>query len=54
MDTPTFLQDMLTGWLQRVDRVPDIGVPTWRGLAEALRDETVGQNGVADEIEKNN
>ena len=54
MDTPTFLQDMLAGWLQKVDRVPEVGVPTWRGLAEALRDQIVAQNGVANEIERNN
>ena len=45
---------MLAGWLQKVDRVPEVGVPTWRGLAEALRDQIVGQNGVADAIEQNN
>ena len=53
MDSQTFLQDMLAGWLQRVDRVLEIGVPTWRGLAEALRDPRVGQNGVASKIEQN-
>ena len=54
MDTPTFLQDMLAGWLQRVDRVLMTGVPTWKRLVEALRDPRVGQNGLAHEIEQNN
>ena len=54
MDTPTFLQDMLTGWLQRVDRVLMTGVPTWWRLVEALRDPRVGQNELAHEIEQNN
>ena len=53
MDTPTFLQDMLAGWLQKVDRVLNIGVPTWRRLAEALRDPRVGQIGLALEVEQN-
>ena len=53
MDIPTFLQDMLAGWLQKVDRVLEIGVPTWRRLAEALEDPRVGQKGIAREIEQN-
>ena len=54
MDTSsTFLQDMLAGWLQRVDQVLKKGVPTWRRLAEALKDPRVGQNGLAREIEQN-
>ena len=53
MDAPTFLQDMLDGWLQKMDRVLEIGVPTWRRLAEALEDPRVGQNGLAREIEQN-
>ena len=53
MDAPTFLQDMLDGWLSKMDRVLEIGVPTWRRLAEALKDPRVGQNGLAREIELN-
>ena len=53
MDTPTFLQDMLAGWLQRVDRVLRTGIPTWTKLVEALKDPRVGQNGLAREIEQN-
>ena len=51
MDSQTFLQDMLAGWLQKVDQVQMTGVPTWRRLAEALKDPRVGQNGIASEIE---
>ena len=47
MDTPTFLEEMVAGWLQRVDRVEITGVPRWKRLAKALRDPRVGQNGVA-------
>ena len=53
MDTPIFLQEMLAGWLQRVDQVLKKGVPTWRRLAEALKDPRVGQIGLACEIESN-
>lgn len=52
MDSPTFLQSMLAAWLQRVDQVQQIGVPTWKKLVEALRDPTVGQNGISTNIEQ--
>ena len=52
MDTPTFLQDMLAGWLQGVDQVLQTGVPTWKRLVEALKDQRVGQNGLASKIER--
>ena len=51
--SPTFLQDMLAGWLQRVDQVQMTGVPTWKRLAEALKDPRLGQNGLASKIEQN-
>ena len=51
-DSTNFLQDMLAGWLQRVDWVLKTGVPTWRRLVEALKDPRVGQNGVANKIEQ--
>ena len=47
MDTPTFLEEMVAWWLQRVDRVELTGVPRWKRLAVALRDPRVGQNRVA-------
>ena len=53
MDTSsTFLQDVLAGWLQRVDQVLKKGVPTWRRLAEALKDPRIGQKGIASVIEQ--
>ena len=53
-DTPTFLQDMLAGWLQKVDYVVRAGVPTWRKLVQALKDPRVHQIGVASDIEQAN
>ena len=52
IDSINFLADMLAGWLQRVDQVQKVGVPTWRRLVEALRDPRVGKNGIASEIEQ--
>ena len=40
---------MIAAWLQKVDRV---GIPTWQRLVKALRHKRVGQNGIADEIER--
>ena len=51
MDTSSFLEDMLAGWLQQVDQVPSTGVPTWNRLVEALKDQRVRQNGLAIKIE---
>ena len=52
MDTPTFLQDMLAGWLEKVDRIIITGVPTWKRLVKALKDPRVGQTGLASKIEQ--
>ena len=52
MDSQTFLQDMLAGWLEKVDQVLQTGVPTWKRLVEALKDLRVGQNGLASNIEQ--
>ena len=52
MDSPTFLQSMLAVWLQGVDQVQQVGVPTWEKLVEALKDPRVGQNGISTKIEK--
>ena len=52
IDSPDFLTEVLAGWLQRVDQVQKVGVPTWKRLVEALRDPRVGQNGIASEIEQ--
>ena len=48
-DSETFLDDMIAAWLQKVDQV---GVPTWQRLVKALRHRRVGQTGIASEIEK--
>ena len=48
-DSETFLDDMITAWLHKVDQV---GIPTWQRLVEALRHKRVGQTGIASEIEK--
>ena len=48
-DSKTFLDDMIAAWLQKVDQV---GVPTWQRLVKALRHRRVGQTGIASEIEK--
>ena len=53
MDSSSFLQDMLAGWLLQMDQVLRTGVPTWKRLVEALKDQTVGQNGLAIKIEEN-
>ena len=52
MDSQTFLNEMLAGWLQGVDQVLETGVPTWKRLVEALKDPRVGQNGLASKIEQ--
>ena len=51
-DSETFLDDMISAWLQRIDLVEKRGVPTWHGLVEALRNKRVAQFGIASEIEK--
>ena len=40
-------------WLREEDDVMEFGPPTWKTLVKALRDKTVGQNGIAQTIEKN-
>ena len=50
-DSSDFLNDMLAGWLHKMDQVQQKGVPTWRRLVKALRDPRVGQNGLASEVE---
>ena len=49
-DSKTLLDDMIAAWLQKVDQV---GVPTWQKLVMALRHKRVGQTGIANKIEKN-
>ena len=52
IDSRTFLDDVVVAWLQKTDQVTKRGVPTWRRLVEALKDKTVGQNGIAGTIAK--
>ena len=43
--------DMVAAWLRKEDDVLEVsGVPTWKGLTEALKD--VGQNGIAVKIQQ--
>ena len=49
----TFLPDMLSMWLREEDDVIKVGPPTWSTLVKALREDIVGQNGIAQTIEKN-
>ena len=43
--------DMVAAWLRREDDVLEVsGVPTWKGLSEALKD--VGQTGLAIKIKQ--
>jgi len=51
-DSPTFLYDMLTSWLQGQDSVNKRGGHTWGALVNALRQPTVAENEVADKIQR--
>jgi len=51
-DSPTFLYDMLTAWLQGQDDVGRRGGHTWRALVKGLRHPSVAQNETADKIHK--
>jgi Uma2 family endonuclease len=51
LEKATFLLDMLSMWLREEDDVIKFGPPTWKTLVNALRDKTVGQNGIAQTIE---
>jgi len=51
-DSETFLDDVISAWLQKVDQVEKRGTPTWQRMVEALRHHRVGQNGIANEIEQ--
>ena len=51
-DSETFLDDVISAWLQKVDQVEKRGAPTWQRMVEALRHCRVGQNGIANKIEQ--
>ena len=52
MDSPLFHKEVIVAWLQKKDYVTEdvTQTPTWANLVAALRDDTVGQNGVANLI----
>ena len=50
-DSPTFLYDMLTAWLQGQDNVGRRGGHTWGALVKGLRHPSVAQNETADTIQ---
>lgn len=48
----TFHEDMVSAWLQKVDQVSERGALSWRRLVEALRSDSIRQNGIANNIVK--
>ena len=48
----TFLDDVITAWLRREDKVPEKGEPSWTVLVNALIHRRVGQTGIANDIAK--
>ena len=51
-DTDTFLDDVITAWLRKEDRVIKRGEPSWTVLVSALKHRRVGQIGIASTIAK--
>lgn len=51
-NSPSFSTDLAYQWIQGVDQVKNKGKATWRRLVEALRTKRLGQNGLADKIER--
>ena len=52
MDSPTFLDDVITAWLRKEDHVTEQGEPSWTVLVNALKHRRVGQTGIANKIAK--
>ena len=50
MESKTFLDDIITAWLQKEDQVK--GEPSWTVLVSALKHRRVGQTGIATTIAK--
>ena len=50
LTSDTFLDDMVREWLERKDRVDEVGTPSWRKLVEVLQE--VRQNGLANDIKR--
>ena len=53
MDSPTFLDDVITAWLRKEDQVAEKGEPSWTVLVNALKHRRVGQTGIAKTIANN-
>jgi len=52
MNSKTFLDDIITAWLQKEDQVIKRGEPSWTVLVSALKHCRVGQTGIASTIAK--
>jgi len=50
MESKTFLDDIITAWLQKEDQVK--GEPSWTVLVSALKHHRVGKTGIATNIAK--
>lgn len=48
-DSVFFLNEMINFWLTQVDKVPEKGIPSWKGLVEVLKSH-IGQTGLANKI----
>ena len=51
-ESGTFTDDVVAAWLRREDHVERKGMPTWKTLVKALRHPRIGQNGLANDISK--
>ena len=51
-DSDTFLDDVITAWLRREDKVTEKGEPSWTVLVNALKHHRVEQTGIANDIAK--
>ena len=52
MDSPTFLDDVITAWLRKEDQVTEKEEPSWTVLVDALKHRRVGQTGIAKTVTK--
>ena len=53
MDSSLFKDEVVAAWLRREDDVEKrAGLPSWRSLVRALREQRVGQNGIAGMISR--
>ena len=53
MDSPLFYDEVVAAWLRREDDVEKkAGHPSWRSLVRALREQRVGQYGIAGMISR--